>query len=155
MFDRLEITVLPSGPRFPAQVRFRVNGEDVVERAVGPGGRGPVASELLPVGLPGPLRATAEPRRVRLGEPECTGGCCGFLSVVVQRVGNVVQWSQWEVPHQEDRPSECDFDADEYDAEVARAEADSERRAGRDNRPGDHLVPRTTTPPTDSGAPPQ
>ncbi|SEG80684.1 hypothetical protein SAMN05216223_11279 [Actinacidiphila yanglinensis] len=124
MFDRLEITVLPPGPRFPAQLRVWVNGEDVVEHAVGPGGRGPLAAEALPVGLPGPLRATSEPRRVRLGEPECTGGCCGFLSVVVQRVGNVVQWSGWEGPRPEDRPVEFDFGAEEYDAEVARAEAD-------------------------------
>lgn len=74
MFDRLEIAVLPRGARFPAQLRFWVNGEDVVEQAVGPGGRGPLAAEALPAGLPGPLRATSEPRRVRLGEPECTGG---------------------------------------------------------------------------------
>lgn len=122
MFDRLEITVLPPGPRFSAQLRLWVNGEDVVGQAVGPGGRGPRAAEALPVGLPGPLRATSEPRRVQLGELECTGGCCGFLSVVVQRVGNVVQWSGWEAPRPEDRP--FDFDADEYDAEVTRAEAD-------------------------------
>lgn len=124
MFDRLRITVLPPGPRFPAQVRFRVNGEDVVEHAVCPGGRGPLAAEVLPVGLASPLRATPEPRRVRLGEPECTGDCCGFHSVVVQRVGNVVRWSGWGVPQQGLRPVEFDFDADEYDIEVARAEAD-------------------------------
>ncbi|MGW3285286.1 hypothetical protein ACWDR3_11660 [Streptomyces sp. NPDC001002] len=129
MFDRLEITVLPPGQRYPAQLRFWVNGTDLVESSVGPGGRGPLVSEFLPVGLPGPLRATSEPRRVRLGEPECTGGCCGFLSVVVQRLGNVVQWSGWEVPHQEERPLEFDFDADEYDAEVARAEAELGRRS--------------------------
>jgi hypothetical protein len=125
MFDRLEITVLPQGPRFPAQLRFWVNGEDVVEQAVGTGCRGPLAAEALPFGLPSPLRATREPRRLQLGEPECTGGCCGFLSVVVQRIGNVVQWSDWQVPHLEARPLEFDFDASEYDAEVARAEADS------------------------------
>lgn len=124
MLDRMEITLLPQGPRFPAQVRFWVNGEDVVERAVGPGGRGPLVAEALPAGLPSLLRATSEPRRVRLGEPACTGGCCGFLSVVMQRVGNVVRWSGWEVPHEQDRPLEFDFDADEYDAEMARAEED-------------------------------
>ncbi|MFE1312427.1 hypothetical protein [Streptomyces sp. NPDC058755] len=124
MFDRLEITALPPGPRFPAQLRFWVNGKDVVEQAVGPGGRGPLAVEALPIGLPSLLRATSEPRRVQLGEPECTGGCCGFLSVVVQRTGNVVQWSGWQVPHRAGRLLEFDFDADEYNAEVARAEAD-------------------------------
>ncbi|MGW7528927.1 hypothetical protein [Streptomyces sp. NPDC054783] len=125
MFDRLEITVLRPGPRSPTQLRFWVNGEDVVEQAVGPGGRGPRAAEALPVGLPSPLRATAEPRRVQLGEPECTGGCCGFLSAVVQRMGNVVQWSGWQLPRLGGRLLEFDFDAGEYDAEVARAEADS------------------------------
>ncbi|MFD8390873.1 hypothetical protein ACFV2N_17105 [Streptomyces sp. NPDC059680] len=124
MFDQLEITVLRPGPRFPAQLRFWVNGEDVVEQAVGPGGRGPWVSEALPVGLPSVLRATVEARRVQLGEPECTGGCCGYLSVVVQRMGNVVQWSGWQLPHLGGRLLEFDFDAGDYDAEVDRAEAD-------------------------------
>ncbi|MFD0505176.1 hypothetical protein ACFQ0G_24390 [Streptomyces chiangmaiensis] len=44
------------------------------------------------------LRATGEARRLELGEPDCTGGRCGFLIVVVQRFGQVVQWSDWEVP---------------------------------------------------------
>jgi hypothetical protein len=43
---------------------------------------------------------------------------------VVQRVGNVVQWSDWQAPDIGDRPPEFDFDAGEYDAEVARIEAD-------------------------------
>lgn len=43
MFDRLEIRMLPQGPRFAAQLRFWVNGEDVVEAAVGKGGRGLLA----------------------------------------------------------------------------------------------------------------
>jgi hypothetical protein len=124
MFDRMEIRLLRPGPRFPAELRFWVNGEDVVERAVGPGGRGPLAAEALTPGLPSPLRATSAPRRVQLGEPERTGGCCGFLTVVTQRVGNIVRWSGWEVPNQRDRPLEFDFEADEYDAEVARAEKD-------------------------------
>ncbi|MFB7335666.1 hypothetical protein FNH09_37925 [Streptomyces adustus] len=129
MFDRLEIKVLPPGPRFPAQLRFWVNGEDVVEEAVREGGRGPYAADVLPADGPSPLRATDEARRLELGEPDCTGGCCGFLTVVVQRFGGIVQWSDWEapgaahtsVPHP---PPELHFDASQYDAEVARAEAD-------------------------------
>ncbi|MFF3601789.1 hypothetical protein [Kitasatospora indigofera] len=126
MFDRLEIRVLPPGRRFAAQARFWVNGEDVVEAAVSAGGRGPYAADVLPAEGPSPLRATGEPRCVELGEPECTGGCCGFLSVVVQRFGGIVQWSDWEVPYLDTvtRPLEFHFDADEYDAELARAEAD-------------------------------
>ncbi|WP_377266758.1 hypothetical protein [Peterkaempfera sp. SMS 1(5)a] len=129
MFDRLEIRVLPPEPRFAAQLRFWVNGEDVVEEAVGEGGRGPYAADALPVGRLSPLRATSEARRLDLGEPECTGGCCGFLTVVVQRFGEIVRWSDWEVPWAAhtpvpDPPPELHFDASHYDAEVARAEAD-------------------------------
>lgn len=65
--------MLPPGRRFPAQVRFWVNDEDVVEEAVGEGGRGPYAADVFPAGQPSPLRATSEARRVELGEPECTG----------------------------------------------------------------------------------
>lgn len=128
MFDRLEIRVLPPGPRFAAQLRFWVNGEDVVEEGVGEGGRGPYAADALSADRPSPLRATGEPRRLELGEPDCTG-CCGFLAVVVQRFGEIVQWSDWEVPWAAHTPAlypppKLHFDASQYDAEVARAEAD-------------------------------
>lgn len=128
MFDRLEIKVLPPGSRFAAQVRFRVNSEDIVEGAVGEGGRGTYAADLLPAGRPSPLRAADEARRLELGEPECNGGCCGFLSVAVQRFGGIVTWSDWVVPraaHTGDHspPPEFHFDACHYDTEVARAES--------------------------------
>lgn len=129
MFDHLEIRVLPPGPRFPAQLRFWVNGADVVEEGVGEGGRGPYAADALPSGRPSPFRAIGEPRRLEMGEPECTGGCCGFLTGVVQRFGEIVRWSDWEVPWAAHTcapypPPELYFDAHQYDAEVARAEAD-------------------------------
>ncbi|MEU8525405.1 hypothetical protein AB0C77_07345 [Streptomyces sp. NPDC048629] len=133
MFDHLEITVLPQGPRFPAQVRCWVNGADLVEEVIGGSGpyagRGPYASDALPAGSPSPLRATGAARRLELGQPDCTGGCCGFLTVVVQRFGEVVQWSDWEVPSESplapapSPPPEFHFDASQYNAEVARAEA--------------------------------
>jgi hypothetical protein len=124
MFDRLEITLLPPGHRFPTQLRLLVNGEDVVEPTVGSGGCGPLAASAFPADRPSLLQATPEPRRVQLGEPECTGGCCGYLSVVVERVGNVVQWTDWEIPflpHLGPRPPSFDFVADEYGAVLARA----------------------------------
>jgi hypothetical protein len=129
MFDRLEITVLPPGRRFAAQARFWVNGEDVVEEAVGEGGRGPYAADALPASRPSPLRATGQARRLELGVPDCTGGCCGFLSAIVQRIGNIVTWSDWKVPWEGHNakpypPPELHFDASQYDAEVAHAEAD-------------------------------
>ncbi|WP_107500698.1 hypothetical protein [Streptomyces sp. ms184] len=136
MFDRLEIRVLPPRPRFPAQLRFRVNGEDVIEAAVGEGGRGPFAADVLPVGRPSPLRATGEARRLELGEADCTGACCGLLTVLVQRFGEVVQWSGWEVPWPAQTPAphpppDLHFPAREYDAEVTRAEADRWQQAQR------------------------
>ncbi|GAA2654142.1 hypothetical protein GCM10010425_80400 [Streptomyces spororaveus] len=73
MFDRLEIKVLPRGSRFAAQVRFWVNGEDLVEEVIGGSepyaGRGPYASDALPAGRPSPYRATGEARRLELGQP--------------------------------------------------------------------------------------
>ncbi|MFH9352575.1 hypothetical protein [Kitasatospora sp. NPDC017646] len=124
MFDHLEIRVLPRGPRYAPQLRFRVNGEDVVEPAVGPGGCGPFSDDVFPADRPSPLRAGGQPHRVQLGQPECTGGCCGYLSAVVQRSENVVLWSDWLVPADAARPLEYAFDADQYDAELTRIEAD-------------------------------
>ncbi|MGW1174446.1 hypothetical protein ACWD4P_12075 [Kitasatospora sp. NPDC002543] len=128
MFERLEIKVLPPGPRLAAEVRFLVDGEDVVAGATGPGGFGAYAGRLFPPHAPSPLAATGPPRRVELGEPECTGGCCGHLSAVVQRIGGVVRWSDWEVPQlrygTRGRFPEFDFEAEPYDAELARAAAD-------------------------------
>lgn len=102
MFDHVGIEVLPQVPRFPARVRFRVDGEDLVEEVIGGSGpcagRGPYASDALPAGRPGPLRATGEARRLELGQPDRTGDCCGFLAAVVQRFGGTVQWSDGEVP---------------------------------------------------------
>lgn len=97
---------------------------DVAAEAVGDGGRGPVADEVLHADRSGSLRATTGGRRVVLGEPECTGSCCGFLSVFVQRLGDIVQWSGWEIPSGEAAPPEFHFAADQYDAEVDRACAD-------------------------------
>lgn len=132
MFDRLEIRVLPPGPRWAAEIRIRVNGEDVIDERVGEGGRGPLAAHALPFGRPDSLWATEEPHRVELGEPICTGGCCGFLAVVVERHGEIVRWSDWEVPvdggHVPYPPPEFYFDARRYDAEVGRAGAEFGRQ---------------------------
>ncbi|MEV5534529.1 hypothetical protein [Streptomyces prunicolor] len=56
-----------------------------------------------------------------LGEPECTGGCCGRLSVFVRRHGEVVEWSDWQVPTDQVRPPAFCFDTDQYDAELTLA----------------------------------
>ncbi|MFI0968006.1 hypothetical protein ACH4S8_42685 [Streptomyces sp. NPDC021080] len=124
MLNRLEIMMLPPGSRWAAQLRLWIDGEDVVAEPVGEGGRGPFAEEALPADGRSPLWATAEGRRVVLGEPECTGGCCGHLSVFVQRHGDIVEWSDWQVPGGGTRPPAFHFEAGQYDAEVARASAD-------------------------------
>ncbi|MFH9552824.1 hypothetical protein [Streptomyces sp. NPDC017435] len=124
VFHRLEVSAVPAGTRWAAQLRFRIDGEEVVAGAVGEGGRGPFAEESLPAHGHGPLRATGEGRRVVLGEPECTGGCCGYLSVFVQRHGRIVEWSAWQVPMDGVRPPAFSFDADQYDAELTRALTD-------------------------------
>ncbi|MEU6200719.1 hypothetical protein [Streptomyces sp. NPDC047061] len=105
-------------------MQFRVDGADVVAEAVGEGGRGPFTEEALPADGHGALWATGEGRRVVLGEPECTGGCCGYLSVFVQRHGEVVEWSDWQVPTDGTRPPAFHFGADQYDAELTRALTD-------------------------------
>lgn len=92
--------------------------------AVGEGGRGPFAEEALPADGHGALWATGEGRRVELGEPACTGGCCGYLSVFVQRHDGVVEWSDWRAPVDKVRPPAFCFDADQYDAELTRALTD-------------------------------
>ncbi|MFD5518810.1 hypothetical protein [Streptomyces sp. NPDC127066] len=100
---------------------FRIDGGQVVEAAVGEGGRGPFAEEALSAAGQGSLWATGHGRRVVLGEPECTGGCCGCLSVFMQRHGGIVEWSAWQVPVDAARPPTFHFDADQYDAELTRA----------------------------------
>ncbi|MFF3448497.1 hypothetical protein ACFYXJ_15365 [Streptomyces sp. NPDC002667] len=124
MVNRLEVSVLPPCPRWAAQLQFRIDGEEVVAEAVGEGGRGPYAAEALPAAGQSPLWATGEGRRVVLGEPECTGGCCGYLSVFVQRHGGIVEWSDWRVPLDKVRPPAFSFDADQYDAELTRVLTD-------------------------------
>ncbi|MFC7640682.1 hypothetical protein ACFQX6_06470 [Streptosporangium lutulentum] len=124
MFNRLEVSALPPGPRWAAQLQLWVDGEEVPAEAVGEGGRGPLAEKAPPADGHSPFWATGEGRRVVLGEPACTGGCCGYLSVFVQRHAGIVEWSDWQVPVDHVRPPTFHFDADQYDAEVTRALAD-------------------------------
>ncbi|WP_326570588.1 hypothetical protein OIE69_04345 [Actinacidiphila glaucinigra] len=58
-----------------------------------------------------------------MGEPECTGGCCGHLSVRLLRSGGLVEWADWRGPFVQP-PPELHFDVRQYDAELARARAD-------------------------------
>ncbi|MFE1320635.1 hypothetical protein [Kitasatospora phosalacinea] len=123
MFNHLRIDVLAS-EHWTAEVRVRVDGADLVADTTGPGGFGAYAPLLLPATGESPLRAGTEPRRVLLGEPECTGDCCGHLAVSVRRHGDLVIWSDWETPGDEPHPPDFHFDAHPYDTELARARAD-------------------------------
>lgn len=72
----------------------------------------------------GRLRATGDPREVRLAEAYCTEECCGGLYTTIVRDGAEVVWKDWRSSKQGDPPQEVRFDAAEYDREVARAEQD-------------------------------
>ncbi|WP_405937926.1 hypothetical protein OG338_15770 [Streptomyces sp. NBC_00726] len=134
---RLRIAVHERDPDDPGAVEARVlvDGRPLVPDYFG---HGPAHSpeELL---FPGTLRATDEPREVRLAEAYCTEGCCGALYVTVRRDGDQVVWSGWRCPvppgGKRELP-EFRFDAAAYDAEVARASGDEgwmwpARRAAR------------------------
>ncbi|WP_235787114.1 hypothetical protein [Streptomyces mutabilis] len=47
----------------------------------------------------------------------------------VQRHGDIVEWSDWQVPVGEARPRAFHFDAGQYDAEVVRVSAHRGRQA--------------------------
>ncbi len=123
MFDRLEIAIVPPGPRYVAHLRLLVSGEDIVTGTVGEGGRGPYAEHALAAEHAHCLAATGERRRLELGAPECTGGCRGYLSADVQRFGPVVRWSDWQVPAEGTRRPDAHCEAGDHDAELDRAAA--------------------------------
>ncbi|WP_405978611.1 hypothetical protein [Streptomyces sp. NBC_00158] len=73
-----------------------------------------------------PLWASEEPARVELSNNDCVTDCCGGVFVTIRRQGERVVWSDWKntddirVPV----PPEAEFDAAQYDTELARAVAD-------------------------------
>ncbi|MFB6816630.1 hypothetical protein ACFCV8_19025 [Streptomyces sp. NPDC056347] len=123
---RIEPAVLDPQRRGIVEARILIDGRPLVPEAFG---RGSADSPESLVDS-GALRATAEPREVRLAEAYCTEGCCGALYVTVRRDGDHVVWSDWSRPA---APSlapplrelpEYRFDASAYDAELVRAERD-------------------------------
>ncbi|MFC5148235.1 hypothetical protein [Streptomyces aureoversilis] len=125
---RLRVEVVVRDPAVPETVETRllIDGRPLVPEVFG---RGPAHSPeyLLDTGR---LRATAEPREVRLAEAYCTEGCCGALHVTICRDGDRVVWRDWRrpstLPSRQPAPElpEYRFDAAAYDAEIARAETD-------------------------------
>jgi hypothetical protein len=109
----------PDPVDFPqAEARIVIDGVPVVAAAFDRGSaEGP---ERLLHG--GRLRATSEPKEVRLAEAYCTEGCCGALYVTIVREGAEVVWRNWRSPTPGDPLQEARFDATDYDRELDRAE---------------------------------
>lgn len=105
-----------------AKTRLVVDGRDIVIDAFEPGPAHEPERLLAP---DGPLRAGREPRDVELAAADCTRDCCGALYVTIRRAGDQVVWNGWRNPDRLDPDlPEFRFDAERYDAEVARAEQD-------------------------------
>lgn len=122
---RLRIEVAVADPAEPevVETRFLIDGRPLVPEAFGQG-PGEPPEQLLDRGS---LRATPEPREVRLAEAYCTEGCCGALYVTVRRDGDHVVWDGWRRPAAPLGLPELPayrFDAVAYDAEIAYAEHD-------------------------------
>ncbi|MEU2241402.1 hypothetical protein ABZ572_18585 [Streptomyces sp. NPDC018338] len=120
---RIEVAVADPGDPDVVETRFLIDGRPLVPEAFG---RGPGESPESLIDS-GRLRATSEPREVRLAEAYCTEGCCGALYVTVRREGDHVVWDGWRRTSGERGLPELSayrFDAVAYDAEIARAERD-------------------------------
>ncbi|MEU3482801.1 hypothetical protein ACI2LO_14460 [Streptomyces sp. NPDC033754] len=120
---RIEVAVADPGDPDVVETRFLIDGRPLVPEAFG---RGPGESPESLIDS-GRLRATSEPREVRLAEAYCTEGCCGALYVTVRREGAYVVWDGWRRTGGERGLPELSayrFDAVAYDAEIARAERD-------------------------------
>ena len=102
------------------EARIMIDGMPVVAAAFDKG-PGEQPEYLIDAGR---LRATDEPREVRLAEAYCTEGCCGGLYVTIVREGAQVLWKDWRSSMPGDPPQQVRFDAAYYDRQVARAEED-------------------------------
>ncbi|MGW0119455.1 hypothetical protein [Streptomyces sp. NPDC003327] len=120
---RVEVAVADPGDPDVVETRFLIDGRPVVPEAFG-AGPGDTPERVVDGGL---LRAAPEAREVRLAEAYCTEGCCGALYVTIRREGPHVVWSDWKRPGGPAGPPGLPayrFDAEAYDAEIARAEDD-------------------------------
>jgi hypothetical protein len=102
------------------QTRILIDGQPVLAAAFDKGPPYPPETLLAR----GHLRAVAEPHEVRLAEAYCTEGCCGALYVTIVRDGDTVIWQDWRGHTNSAAPPEMRFNAEQYDAELARAETD-------------------------------
>ena len=117
---RVRIVVPGPVPGGDVAVRILAGGRPVIAAAFGEGPPG-TPEDLLGRGR---LRAGAEPHEVRLATADCTEGCCGALYVTIVREGGTVVWRDWRGHTSPEPPPVLRFPAVQYDAELARAEAD-------------------------------
>ncbi|WP_052438628.1 hypothetical protein [Streptacidiphilus jiangxiensis] len=119
--DVLELRIIcPPAAEVGLEVRPIVGGRDLFAdspyRSLSP--RHLLGSATL-------LRATATPREVRIAKTGCVEECCGAVHVTIRREMEHVLWTGWRNPMDKDFSlADCRFSAAQYDAEVARAEAD-------------------------------
>jgi hypothetical protein len=122
--NRFSIRIVVPDPRptdYPqVEARILIDGKPVVAAAFD---KGP-AEEPEWLVHSGRLRATSEPKEVRLAEAYCTEGCCGGLYVTIVREGTEVVWKNWRSSMRSEPPPDVRFDAAEYDREIERAEQD-------------------------------
>lgn len=110
-----------------AEVRPLIDGRDVLGE-IHPGGMASCSRrEWFGPAEEWPLAASAEPRRIELSNNDCYTGCCGGIFVTIHRQGERVVWSSWQNTNDVRVPVPADvhFDASQYDAELARAVADT------------------------------
>ncbi|MBD0689811.1 hypothetical protein [Streptomyces sp. CBMA123] len=125
----LSIVCPPSGEG-GTEIRPVVNGRDLLADLSPRGGEGGPwyvgAGPRCLLRRARPLRAAATPHEVRLGVAGCgLERCCGSLYVTVRRAGEHVVWAGWRGPADQDLDlPEFRFAADQYEAEVLRAEED-------------------------------
>ncbi|MER7111335.1 hypothetical protein [Streptomyces sp. NPDC000229] len=110
------------------QVRPLIDGRDVLSEIHPEGVASVSRRDWFGPAEGWPLAASEEPRRIELSNNDCDTGCCGGIFVTIRRQGDRVVWSSWEntndirVPV----PADIHFDAAQYDAELARAAADTD-----------------------------
>ncbi|MFG2115768.1 hypothetical protein ACGFRB_24590 [Streptomyces sp. NPDC048718] len=121
---RIEVALPDPDDAGRVETRFLLDGRPLLPEAFGHG-PGDDPGYLLDRGA---LRATAEPREVKLAEASCTEGCCGALWVTVVRADDTVVWRDWRrrgaQPSRSPEPPEYRFEAAVYDAELTRASGD-------------------------------
>ncbi|MFI0912469.1 hypothetical protein [Streptomyces abikoensis] len=107
-------------PDLHGEIRPLIDGQDVLE-------------EIFPEGTTLwwqwcgdsiPLAASEADTRVMMAAAECSSTCCGSVWVTIRREGSHVLWEDWENSGDDGKlPPAFRFDADQYDAELARATA--------------------------------